>query len=569
MLKNISIAKKLGVLIAVSSIFLGIVGFTGYYYLIKANESIENLYREELLAVQWLNEGRAHQRAIQADLLEFFLTADHNEHEKLKEDINRRVQKVNEIISNFEKNDLDEKEKVFLAELKDALNKYRDNRKDVVELADENKSLEAYQLYLKSSRELGENLNQKWIQLAVYNEKKAENATLVSKREIHRAINLLVGLNVLALLLVLALSWRINKLISNPLQIVVAAITQVAQGNLAVKPLELDSRDETGQVAKAVNVMLGNLRQLISQVSNTAEQVAASAQELTASAQQTVEAANSVAESVNEVSTGAEQGKQAVYQANGAIGKLDGRANDVKTDAEAVVHLAETADEQTSKGRETIQQAVLQMETIGVSAGRVDKAVEKVAAGSQKISEIVGMISGIASQTNLLALNAAIEAARAGEQGRGFAVVAEEVRKLAEQAQAATTQIVRLIKESGSDIKEAVEAVQEANQNIIAGVANVRTSGDQFNAIAQIAKEVRERAEKVSATANAVVDGSRDIAHVSRQMNQVVQVTASQALNVSAATEEQLATMQEIAASSEALAKLAQDMSEATGRFRT
>lgn len=569
MLKNISIAKKLGVLIAVSSIFLGVVGFTGYYYLKRASLAIETLYKEQLLAVQWLNAGRAHQRAIQADVLELMLSSDNNENQQLKADIDRRVQEVNEIIKKYESNNLDAKEQAMLLELKEALKKYRENRQDVIKLGEENKNTEAYQLYLKSSRALGDNLNQKWVDLAVYNEKKAENITRIFTEELQRATALLVGLNVAALLLVLALSWRINRLISSPLQTVAATVAQVAQGNLAVKPLELDSKDETGQVAKAVNVMLSSLRQLISQVSNTAEQVAASAQELTASAQQTAEAANSVAESVTEVSTGAEQGKQAVYQANEAIGKLDGRANDVKTDADAVVHLAETADEQTSKGRETIQQAVLQMETIGVSAGRVDKAVEKVAEGSQKISEIVGMISGIASQTNLLALNAAIEAARAGEQGRGFAVVAEEVRKLAEQAQAATTQIVRLIKESGSDIKEAVEAVQEANQNIIAGVANVRTSGDQFHAIAQIAKEVRERAEKVSATANAVVDGSRDIAHVSRQMNQVIQVTATQALNVSAATEEQLATMQEIASSSEALAKLAQDMSEATGRFRT
>lgn len=566
-LKNFSIARKIGILITTSILFLGCVGFAGYYHLSKANTVIESMYKEQLLSVQWMNEGRAHQRAIEADILEIMITTDTNGKKQLQGDIEKRVAAFNEILANYEKKQLDETERRLLNEIKENVKQYREHRQASINLAMENKNAEAYALYAKDARQWGEALNNKLIELATYNEKKAENAAGKSSRDTSNAVTMLAGLSIAALILVLGLGWSIERLIVNPLRMVVAAVSEVAVGNLAVNRLDIDSEDEPGQVAEAINSMVLSLRALITEVNHSADQLAASSEELTASAQQSAEAANSVAQSVMEVANGAEQGKDAVSRETEVLAALDERAHEARGDAETVARLAQSADEQTEQGGHMIQQTVAQMEKIGESAERVDKAVDKLAAGSQQIGEIVSMISGIAGQTNLLALNAAIEAARAGEQGRGFAVVAEEVRKLAEQAQMAATQIIGLIHANDTDITEAVTAVQEANRTITAGVANVRTAGEQFRSIAQIARQVRERAEKMSGTAAAVVSGSQEIAQASQQISRVVDITASQAQSVSAATEEQLASMQEIASSSEALAHLAQEMNQAIGKF--
>lgn len=567
-LKNLSIAKKLGVLIFTAIFFLALVGSTGYYYLAKTDGIVENMYRQQLLSVQWLDEGRAHQRAIEADILELMITNNGQEKNNLLTDVDRRVAAFNEILANYAKNDLDETEQRLLNEIKQDVRQYREHRQASVDLALAGRNTEAYALYIREARPLGEALNRSLIELATYNEKAAEQAALQSRNDIGKANKTLAGLSLAALILVSGLGWRIEKLIAGPLKMVTAAVQEVASGNLTVNQLQIDSQDEPGQVAAAINSMVAGLRSLIAGVNHLADQLAASAEELTASSQQSAEAANSVAQSVTEVAGGAEQSKDSVSRANAALAALDRSAKAAQDDVGAVAHLAQSADAQTVKGGETVSRAVAQMETIGESAGRVDKTVNKLDEGSKQISAIVGMISSIAGQTNLLALNAAIEAARAGEQGRGFAVVAEEVRKLAEQSQTAANQIIGLIDVNGADIAEAVEAVQEANRTIAAGVADVRTAGEQFDSIAAIAREVRERAEKVSGSATALVDSSREIMSASEKIGQVVDNTAAQAQSVSAATEEQLASMQEIASSSESLAHLAQEMKGSVNKFR-
>jgi methyl-accepting chemotaxis protein len=352
-----------------------------------------------------------------------------------------------------------------------------------------------------------------------------------------------------------------------PLRQCIEHVNGIADGDFTVK-LHLKDEGEIGQLAMMLNKMTDNLHTLILRVTMSAEYLKDSSQLLATSTNQVAEVSSTIAESVVQVSSGTEQAKEAAVQTNDALMVLEEDVKGVQNYADALANLAHTANGQTDKGQETIKEAVSQMQRIGTSSDKVDKAVNKVAAGAQKISEIVGLISGIAGQTNLLALNAAIEAARAGEQGRGFAVVAEEVRKLAEQSQVAATQIIGLISANGADIMEAVTAVQEANQNITAGVVNVRVAGEQFQSIAQVARQMGDYVEKVSLKTETVVTSTHQISKASEQINQVVENTASQAQNVSAATQEQLASIEEVASSSQELEQLAQDLQAMIGQIR-
>lgn len=196
------------------------------------------------------------------------------------------------------------------------------------------------------------------------------------------------------------------------------------------------------------------------------------------------------------------------------------------------------------------------------------EAVIKLGDRSKEIGQIVDTISGIAGQTNLLALNAAIEAARAGEQGRGFAVVAEEVRRLAEQSQDAAKQIADLINEIQSDTDKAVVGINEGTKEVKVGTEVVTTAGQAFRQIASLIEELSVKGQEIDLAIQKVQDDSQKIVLAINEIDKVSKNSAGQAQTVSAATEEQSASIEEIAASSQGLAKMSSALQVAIEKFR-
>ena len=208
------------------------------------------------------------------------------------------------------------------------------------------------------------------------------------------------------------------------------------------------------------------------------------------------------------------------------------------------------------------------MGQVGVGAKQAQDAAEGLKASSAQIGEIVGLISTIAGQTNLLALNAAIEAARAGEQGRGFAVVAEEVRKLAEQSEAAARQIKTLVGANHESIGKVVGAIDFAIRDITAGVELVNVAGDNFGAINGQVRQVTDQVVLIAKAVNEAAEGTQRIVGSIREVESISRDSAAESQTVSAATEEQTASMEEIASSSQVLAQLATNLQSSLMKFQ-
>lgn len=355
--------------------------------------------------------------------------------------------------------------------------------------------------------------------------------------------------------------------ISRPVNQLALIAEKVANGDLT-QQVNVDRRDEIGQLATSFNTMVVQLKTLIKQITVNAEQVAASSEELTANSAQSAQAANQIAASVTGVSAGANEQVAAANEASAVVGEMSASVQQMAASANQVAAQSAEAAGKAKNGGQAVERAVGQMVQIETTVNTSAAVVATLGERSKEIGQIVDTISGIAGQTNLLALNAAIEAARAGEQGRGFAVVAEEVRKLAEQSQEAAKKIAELIGEIQGDTDKAVMAMNDGTREVKTGAEVVNAAGVAFREIADLVTQVSDQVRDISAAIQQTAAGSQQIVGSVKKIDVLSKKTSAETQNVSAATEEQLASMEEIATSSEALAKLAESLQAAVQRFR-
>lgn len=371
---------------------------------------------------------------------------------------------------------------------------------------------------------------------------------------------------VIALLVGLALSIILTRIICNPLSKMVESANRFASGDLT-ESIAIHTRDELGQLATAMNSMQRNIKSMVQSISASSRQVGGSAQQLVSIVDHSAQAADQVAASVSGVSHDAEQQLQAVRETLGIVEEMTSGISQIVASTDSMASMSRETAQAAAAGVQSIGSVTSQMSNIERTVLDLSSVVTKLGTHSHEIGQIVDTIAGIASQTNLLALNAAIEAARAGEQGRGFAVVADEVRKLAHQSQEAASQIATLIQQIQQETNQAVTAMDDGTKEVNRGTQVVTAAGQSFSVIVDLIDQVTRQVEEIATAIHHVSSGSQRIAQSVRAIDSSGKDITSQTQQISAATDEEAAAMQQITAASQTLSHMAEELQNAVNRF--
>jgi methyl-accepting chemotaxis protein len=566
-LKNLKVTQKIVGIIILAAVFISIVGYTGYYFASKNAQSMDSLYKDRTMPIGWLNDVRTNMQNANANLFELMLTTDTQRNNKLYEGILELRKSNNVLLKNYRATKLDDTEIEHLKELDETLPKYRAVFNTAINLALQNKNVEAYAYTVKNEQIL-EDLMKTLDALVVYNEETAGKMAEQGQKDAASGTMIIIVTIVVAVGLCISLGIITANIISSAINRVVDNLKEVSEGNLRIKELKIDSTDETGILAEALNTTVVNLRNLVQNVLRSVEDISSSSEEMSASSEQTAQGAQQTALSTAQMAQGAQDISSNVENGANAIGNMNKTIQGISQEAVLVAKLGEESVVNANKGSDSVKNAVGKIHSIKTVAGEISITIAELGTLSSAIETIVDLIKNIAGQTNLLALNAAIEAARAGEHGKGFAVVAEEVKKLATQSAEATDKITNMIKEIQNKTGVAVNIMDKTTREVDEGVTVVNEAGDALETIIDHVKAANVKIQGISKEIDGVAGTSEEMVKMVENIAAVSEETAASAEEISSITEEQTASLQQISASSQTLAKIAEELNKQVSVFK-
>ncbi|WP_428244356.1 methyl-accepting chemotaxis protein [Gynuella sp.] len=325
-----------------------------------------------------------------------------------------------------------------------------------------------------------------------------------------RAINTQAILMVIALAVCILAGLFFPRLITRDLHKINTQLADLSagQGDLTVR-LNVQKQDELGCLSQAFDKFIDQLHGMVSQVVSSSRSIGGNVNELTTMSQQ------------SRVSIS--QQEKSLETVNGAIAEMKESLQNVFDSSCQAEQETEHSRQQAEHGNQLMSRTQQDIRSLTTSVEKVVASISNIQSVTERISTVLGVISGIAEQTNLLALNAAIEAARAGEQGRGFAVVADEVRSLAGKTQQSTSDIGHMIEDLQQGVAAAVSVMQMATDS----VTNTLESGNQTSeVISNVLRSIQTVKEFVDVTAQSTKQQNRVIQEVTERLEEMSQLSA-------------------------------------------
>lgn len=315
-------------------------------------------------------------------------------------------------------------------------------------------------------------------------------------------------------------------------------VDPVSRGDLTARAQMTE--DEIGTIADSYNATIDNLREIVMQVQAAAQQVS------------TTTDTNQVA--IQMLSGSAAKQAEEILVALERVQEMANSVRLVAANAQKAEIAVQKAAETVQVGDEAMNRTVEGFTAIRQTVAETTQKVKRLGEASQKITNVVNLISSFAAQTNVLALNASIEASRAGGEGKGFAVVAEEVRELARQSAEATVEIENLVANIQEETKAVMTAMEEGTQQVVMGTRLVDETRQSLTQITSVSQQISDLVESI---AEATVTQSQASEVVTETINQVAAIATQNSTDAD-----------QVADSFERLRTVAQTLEGEVARFK-
>lgn len=393
-------------------------------------------------------------------------------------------------------------------------------------------------------------------------------------KEIYASLNLITMIFTVAILVILVIavigcllvSRGIAKSIRNSMDVV----KQISEGNLNVEIEQsmLDRKDEAGALSCNTQTLIDNLSAMIGKISNNTMTLNASSEEMNAAAGQAGNAVGNINDDLHNMLTGAVEQtgnaqniKNSIHNMNIHLEKTLGEVDHLSDETKAMLDARNDVDKSLNQLDASNQDVMTEVENIQKQTQQNNESVEKIIAA-------VSYISDIADQTNLLSLNASIEAARAGETGKGFAVVAEEIGKLANQSNEASTEIselVNLLSYNSSQTMDIMDSVQDAMND------QTKKLVETANIFKQLQEHVSHVADGVDVIRDATVQLGKETDEIGKDiknLSDIAQRNEDTVKGTISFSDEVLGTVNSVTEMSTEVSSSANDMAGAVSHFR-
>ncbi|MCY6484904.1 methyl-accepting chemotaxis protein [Clostridium aestuarii] len=358
-------------------------------------------------------------------------------------------------------------------------------------------------------------------------------------------IHILLIIMVLSLIAAVVISVLISRNISKPIVKASENMDKIAEGDFTNK-IEIKGKDEAAVMAQKLNSTLAQLRNAISGIKNSSSSVNEIAKSLASTSEEMTSASSEVATAVQEVARGASSQANNLMEVVNLFDKFNEELENIRNKIKNVNSGAENTKEKAIYGKKQIDSLMVYIKNVQTSVTKTIEKINNLSQSISKIGNITDVINKISEQTNLLALNANIEAARAGEHGKGFAVVGEEVRKLAEQTQNSSQEILELVKEVVKEMKEVQVDSNDVDVLVREQVSMANNTNVSFDNILEAVKDMEPLVKETNETVDEVIESKN--------------VITNKIQSVSAVSEEVSASSEEIAASSEQMNASSEDV---------